>query len=50
MKLAPNFEGIGKLIKWGIPILGLMIGGPIGMIAGLFIAACVCVKDNTTKE
>lgn len=48
MKLQPNFSGITKLVKWGIPILGLMIGGPIGMIAGLLVASCVCVtqKDN----
>ena len=48
MEFKPNFNGISKLIKFGIPILGLLVLGPVGCIAGLLIASCVCItqKDN----
>ena len=42
-----NVKGISRLISWGLPIAGLIIGGPIGCIVGLLVASCVTVK---TKE
>ena len=41
-----NAKGIAKLIKWGIPILGLVVGGPIGCIIGLVVAGCVSVSSK----
>lgn len=45
MKLNFNGNGVNRLIKWGIPIVGLMVGGPIGCVVGLIIAACVSVSN-----
>lgn len=46
MKFNVNPNGVGKLVKWGIPILGLVFGGPIGMVIGLIIASCVSVSSK----
>lgn len=43
MKFNVNGKGVNRLIKWGLPIAGLMVGGPLGCIVGLIIAACVSV-------
>lgn len=45
MKFSFNGNGVNRLIKWGIPIVGLMVGGPIGCVVGLIIAACVSVSN-----
>lgn len=46
MKFNVNPTGVGKLVKWGIPILGLLIGGPIGCVIGLIVASCVSVSSK----
>lgn len=45
MKFSFNGNGVNRLIKWGIPIAGLLVGGPIGCVIGLIIAACVSVSN-----
>lgn len=46
MKFSFNGKGVERLlIKWGIPIVGLMVGGPTGCVVGLIIAACVSVSN-----
>ena len=45
-----NYGGISKLLKWGIPIVGLVAAGPLGCIVGLIIASCFSVSEKKGDE
>lgn len=45
MKFSFNGNGVNRLIKWGIPIVGLMVGGLAGGAIGLIISACFNVTE-----
>ena len=46
MKFDLNVNGITKLVKWGLPIAGLIVFGPIGMIVGLVLSGCVNISSK----
>ena len=50
MKFSGNVNGVSKLIKYGIPILGLMFGGPLVCIVCCILVSCVNVSEKTNEE
>ena len=50
MKISGNVGGVSKLIKYGIPILGLMFGGPLVCIVCCILVSCVNVSEKTNEE
>ena len=46
MEFKFNQKGISRLMKWGLPIAGLIIGGPVGMILGLIVASCFTISER----
>jgi hypothetical protein len=50
MEFKFNAKGIAKLVKWGIPIVGLLVAGPVGCIVGLVIAGCFTVSEKTEDK